>query len=281
MLGCLVNGSPAGDISVGERALQYGDGLFETIAVRRGQAEFVDRHFQRLQAGCERLALDFDGWRCLQAEIDMLSGHHPDAIIKIILSRASGGRGYRCMPGQSVTRIVSAHALPDWPNDYADTGVRVRVCNIRLAIQPRLAGIKHLNRLEQVLARAEWQDEFQEGLLLDYNGRLVEASMSNIFLVREGCMVTPKLQDCGVAGVMRSVVIDLAKQLGVPCSLDTMSADVLDEKNELFICNSLIGIWPVVEIAERCQLEIGSTTRELQQALNACNKTQPGEWQPS
>jgi len=278
MLACLVNGAPADKISATERALQYGDGLFETIAVRGGQIEFVDRHFQRLQSGCERLALDFGDWTHLQAEVEMLSGQHPDAIIKIILSRGPGGRGYRFMPGQSMTRIVSAHALPDWPDDYADTGVRVRVCNIRLAIQPRLAGIKHLNRLEQVLARAEWQDEFQEGLLLDYNGRLVEASMSNVFLVREDRVVTPMLRDCGVAGVMRSVVIDLAGQLGMQCSVDTMSADVLDEKIELFICNSLIGIWPVVEISGRCRLEIGSTTRKLQQALKVCNKTQSGEW---
>ena len=281
MLTCLVNGVPTHAVSVDERAVQYGDGLFETIAVRQGQAEFIDRHFRRLRAGCERLALEFDDWGCLQMEVEALSGQHPDAIIKIILGRAPGGRGYRFMTGQSVTRIVSAYAFPEWPDDYTVSGIRVRICSIRMAVQPRLAGIKHLNRLEQVLARAEWQDEFQEGLLLDYNDRLVEATMSNVFLVRDGCVVTPGLQDCGVAGVMRSVIIDLAKQSGIQCRIDTIGEDALDEETELFVCNSLIGIWPIVEIAGVCRLEIGSTTRELQQALKVCNRTQSGEWQLS
>ena len=281
MLNCLVNGVSAQEVSVAERALQYGDGLFETIAVRQGQAEFIDRHFQRLQTGCERLALNFIHWETLQKEVEDLSARYPDATIKIILGRASGGRGYRFMPGQPVTRIVSVHPPPEWPDDYADTGVRVRLCDIRLSIQPRLAGIKHLNRLEQILARAEWQDEFHEGLLLDYNGRLVEASMSNIFLVQDGSVVTPNLQDCGVAGVMRSVIIDLAEQSGIRCSIGQVNADTLNGEISLFLCNSLMGIWPVTEIAGKGRLEIGSITRELQSALDACSKVKPGEWRPS
>ena len=278
MLSCLINGAPDQLVAVGERALQYGDGLFETIAVRQGQAEFVDYHLQRLQVGCERLALNFSDWQALQDEIETLSKQYPDVVLKIILSRASGGRGYRIEPAQAVTRIVSAHALPDWPEDYAQTGIRVRVCDLRLSIQPRLAGIKHLNRLEQILARNEWQNEFQEGLLLDYNDRLVEASMSNIFLVHDNCLMTPPLQDCGVAGVMRSVVIELAEQLGIQCSIRPLSVNNLDAQHELFVCNSLIGIWPVVEVAGRCRLEIGTTTRALQKALSSYNKIQRGQW---
>ncbi len=281
MLACLVNGIPANSVSVNERALHYGDGLFETVAVRRGRAEFLDRHVQRLQNGCERLALNFGDWENLQDEIRMLSTRHPDAVIKVVLSRVSEGRGYGFTAAHTVTRMVSVHALPDWPLDYAAVGIRIRLCSTRLAYQPRLAGIKHLNRLEQVLARSEWQDEFQEGLLLDYNDRLVEASMSNIFLVRDGSMYTPGLQDCGVAGVMRSVVIDLAGQLDIPCGIGPLNADSLDGKIELFICNSLTGIWPVVEIAAKCRLEIGQTTRRLQQALKTYDTTQPGEWRQS
>lgn len=280
MLTCLINGVPADEISVGERALQYGDGLFETIVVRQGQAEFIDRHIQRLQAGCERLALDFTDWSSLRTEVGALSASYPDTVIKIILGRGPGERGYRSTPGQPVTRIIGAYALPEWLDEYAKTGIRVRVCETRLAIQPRLAGIKHLNRLEQVLARAEWQDEFQEGLLLDYNGRLVEATMSNLFLVRNGVIVTPKLQDCGVAGVMRSVIIDLAEQSGIPCSVDDVGTDALDNGTGMFVCNSLVGIWPVTEIEGREPLEVDSTTRELQTMLNRCSKTQPGEWRP-
>jgi 4-amino-4-deoxychorismate lyase len=280
MLTCLINGVAADEVSVGERALQYGDGLFETIAVRQGQAEFIDRHIQRLQAGCQRLALGFGDWSSLRTEVGALSASYPDAVLKIILGRGPGERGYRTMPGQPVTRIISAHGLPEWPDEYAKTGIRVRVCETRLSIQPRLAGIKHLNRLEQVLARAEWQDEFQEGLLLDYNSRLMEATMSNLFLVRNGGIVTPKLKDCGVAGVMRSVIIDLAEQSGIPCSIEDVSSDALDNVTGMFVCNSLIGIWPVTGIEGRESLEVDSTTRELQAMLNRCGKTQPGEWRP-
>lgn len=278
MLTCLVNGVPDRLVAADERALQYGDGLFETIAVRQGQAEFVDYHLQRLKAGCQSLALNFNDWQALQDEIETLSEQHPDVILKIILSRVSGGRGYRIGSVQTVTRIVSAHSLPVWSQDYAQTGIRVRICNLRLSIQPQLAGIKHLNRLEQILARNEWQNEFQEGLLLDYNGRLVEACMSNIFLVRGKGLVTPSLQDCGVAGVMRSVIIDLAKQLGIQCSIQTLNVDALDAQDELFVCNSLIGIWPLIEVEGRRRFEIGSTTRALQKVLGRINTTQRGQW---
>ncbi|VAW82083.1 Aminodeoxychorismate lyase [hydrothermal vent metagenome] len=278
MLSCLVNGIAAQVVAADERALLYGDGLFETLAVRQGQAEFIDYHLQRLRVGCECLALDFDSWQSLQDDIDVLSRRHPDAAIKVILSRTVGNRGYQIEPRQAVTRIISTHALPAWPQNYAETGIRIRICDLRLSIQPQLAGIKHLNRLEQVLARAEWQNEYQEGLLLDYNGRLVEASMSNIFLVHESGLVTPSLQDCGVAGVMRSVIIELAEQLGIACRIQPLSTDMLDTHHELFVCNSLIGIWPVVALESRCQYRIGATTRALQQALSECDKTQRGQW---
>ncbi len=278
MLSCLVNGVPDQVVGVDERALQYGDGLFETLAVHQGQAEFVDYHLQRLQIGCQRLALSFNDWHGLQSEIETLSNQHPDASIKIILSRHAGKRGYRIEPGQPVTCIVSVHDLPVWPEDYAEIGIRVRICDLRLSIQPQLAGIKHLNRLEQILARDEWQNEFQEGLLLDYNGNLVEASMSNIFLVDAGTLMTPPLHDCGVAGVMRSVIFELAEQQGIDCTIQTLDVDMLTPQRELFVCNSLIGIWPVVEIEDKCQLGIGATTRVLQRALGKCNKTQRGQW---
>lgn len=261
-----------------ERVVHYGDGLFETLCVRDGQPAYLDRHLQRLQAGCARLRLAFDDWPALEAEVRARAGECSAAVLKIILGRAAGGRGYRFDPDRGVTRIISTGSLPTVPAEYAAQGVRVRLCELRLGLQPALAGIKHLNRLEQVLARAEWRDEYAEGLLLDWDGRLVEGTMSNLFLVRDGALLTPRLDACGVAGVMRSVLIDLAGEQGIEVRRQRLTPDDLASAREMFLCNSLIGIWPVTAVGERFAFLAGALTRSLQQALSRDDPRRAGNW---
>lgn len=257
---------------------QYGDGLFETLRVSNGVAEYADRHLQRLQAGCARLRLVFDDWQGLDTELRTHARECADGVIKIILGRAAGGRGYRFAPDQAVTRILSTHPLPDMPHPYGEEGVQLCLCELRLGLQPALAGIKHLNRLEQVLARAEWQQEYAEGLMLDSDGRLVEGTMSNLFLVREGVLLTPRLDVCGVAGVMRSVLMDLAAAQGVEVRCQTVWPDDLASVEEVFVCNSLIGIWPVAAIGKQHTYVPGAVTRMLQAALSRDDRTRTGRW---
>ncbi len=273
-----VDGQQGALLSPASRAVRYGDGVFETICVRDSAAEYLDRHRQRLQAGCEKLRLSFADWTQLEAELEQRASELGDGVVKVILSRDADSLGYRFGADQGVTRIVSTHPLPALPREWATQGIRVRICDLRLGLQPRLAGIKHLNRLEQIMARAEWEQQYAEGLLLDYNDQLIEGTMSNLFVVQDGGVSTPPLGSCGVAGVTRSVLLDLAAELGISARRRAMTLADLESAHEVFLCNSLIGIWPVISVADRFEFTVGPLTRRLQQALAGQSKTSAGNW---
>ncbi|MFQ5642375.1 MAG: aminodeoxychorismate lyase [Thiogranum sp.] len=274
-----VNGQPGDRVSAAERALQYGDGLFETIRVRHAAPEYLARHMQRLSTGCERLQFPPLDRALVRRELVELAGQQQDAVLKYTLSRGVSSRGYRFGPEPEVTRIAAVQPLPHWPSDPQQNGVRTRVCSTRLATQPLLAGIKHLNRLEQVLARAEWTDaDIVEGLMLDRQQHLIEGTMSNIFIVNGRELLTPELSGCGVAGVMRSVILDLAAALGLPVRTAPVTMDDVSAGQEIFVCNSLIGIWPVVSVEGIGEFAVGRLTRRLQLALQAGGNDDDGNW---
>jgi 4-amino-4-deoxychorismate lyase len=274
-----VNGQAGALVDVSERALQYGDGLFETIRIHRSEPEFLKRHIKRLTAGCERLKFPAMDWSLVGHELKELAAQHDNAVLKLILSRRCAGRGYGPVSGQAVTRIASVQPLPEWPANPAHSGIRVRICDARLAVQPLLGGIKHLNRLEQVLARAEWDDPaIAEGLMLSDSDRLVEGTMSNVFILANQVLITPDLSACGVAGVMRSVILDLAESLGIDTEIRSICLDDVKTAREVFVCNSLIGIWPLVSIDGIGSFDPGPITRQLQAALAECDKAGDGNW---
>ncbi|MEZ5540739.1 MAG: aminodeoxychorismate lyase [Pseudomonadota bacterium] len=253
VLRVLVNGAAGDCLSTRDRGLLYGDGLFETMAVRDGIPRHWSRHLERLQLGCARLGIAPPAAALLREEAAVLCRDAARAVLKILVTRGTGGRGYRPDPAAVPTRILQLHPYPDWPADYAQQGVCVRICSERLARNPRLAGIKHLNRLEQVLARAEWDDPaIAEGLMQDARGNIVEGTMSNILMLRDEVLSTPDLTHCGVAGVTRALILELAAQAGIPVRIRDIPLAELDTADEVMLCNSLIGIWPVTRIAERC-----------------------------
>lgn len=262
----LVNGQETEYVSAHDRGLQYGDGLFETLAVRDGTPLLWAEHLARLAAGAQRLGLAApDGMR-LRREAERLCDDTKRAVLKILYTRGPGGRGYRPETGAAPTRVLSLSAWPDYPAAYAEQGVAVRLCRTRLSFQPRLAGLKHLNRLEQVLARAELSDDCAEGLMQDESGNIVEGTMSNVFLVRAGVLVTPTLDRCGVEGVMRAQVLERAARRGIPCRVETVTSAHLEQAQEIFLTNSLIGLWPVRRLDNR-SYAIGETTRTLRTAI--------------
>ena len=265
-VGVLVNGVAVDMISVRDRGLQYGDGLFETIAVHRGTPLLWEQHAQRLLAGAVRLDMPAPETALLRAEADQLCRGVERGVLKIILTRGVSGRGYRPDASISATRVLSLSPWPDYPPSWGEEGVAVRLCRTRLASQPRLAGLKHLNRLEQVLARAEWDDEYAEGLMQDESGNIVEGTMTNIFLVEGATLRTPDMTRCGVEGVMRGAVLEQAGRLGITCRVGPVTAIQLEQADELFLTNSLIGLWPVRRIENR-SYTIGQTTRKIQQAI--------------
>jgi 4-amino-4-deoxychorismate lyase len=239
----LINGMPDGAVSPADRGLAYGDGLFETLRISKGRPVFLAAHLNRMQAGCERLGIDFntDAFRPDLAKL-LPGGDAPDAVLKLVVTRGAGGRGYRPGPDSSPTRIASLHPMPS----TRDTPGKVFVCSQRLASQPAFAGIKHLNRLEQVAASMEWPDDHCiEGMMLDYADHPIEGTRSNLFIVRNGEVSTPDLSACGINGVLRQHLIG---NLGQGVAVTRLDMETLLNADELFFCNSVLGIMPVASL---------------------------------
>jgi len=169
-------------------------------------------------------------------------------VVKLIVTRGSGGRGYQLPDEINPTRILSLHPKPDYPKSNSSRGIKLHLCETRLGLNPHLAGVKHLNRLEQVLARNEWQEEsIAEGLMLDMQGQPVEGTMTNIFWLQDGRLCTPSLQHCGVEGIMRSQILRVAESIDLPVAIKDYAIDDILNSEAPFVCNSVLGIWPVMQ----------------------------------
>ena len=235
-----------------DRGLEFGDGLFETIAVRDNRARLLARHLARLAEGCERLGLAAQDAAQLKAEITRAARIPGIGVLKLILTRGAGGRGYAADPVAPVRRWLAALSPRARPARNAIDGVAVQTVVTRLAEQPLLAGLKHLNRLEQVLARRELVDPaLGEGLMLDTSGRVVCGTMSNVYAVIDDRVVTPALGRAGVAGVVRAALLDAWRDDGVEVQVRDLLPDELAAASEIFLSNALIGVWPVASLDGR------------------------------
>lgn len=262
----LINGEPGRRVSIQDRGFQYGDGLFETILVRDDKPQYWRQHMQRLHKGCQRLKLDFPSEKILFQEAEFVMENQRDGVLKVILTRGKGGRGYRPGAGVAVTRVLSMHPSPDYPESWSQQGVAVRFCEQRLSDNPTLAGLKHLNRLEQVLARMEWDQQFQEGIMCDIRGNVIEGTMSNVFMLEGKDLITPQLLSCGVAGIMRRQVIRQACGLGLNVIERDITPEALLSSDGCFLTNSIIGLWPIRELAER-EWAVSSCLKNLAAAI--------------
>lgn len=246
----LINGKKETRIAATDRGLQFGDGLFETVAVRKGRPCLWRRHAERLVSGCSRLGIDAPDTDQLHEEVMAEIGSETGGVIKIMVTRGPGRRGYRPQPNSTPTRIVNWNPDPVFPEQVYQRGILARLCSTRLGWNPALAGLKHLNRLEQVLARSEWNDpSIQEGLMMDSADCVIEGTSSNLFVVQGERLYTPDLSRCGVAGVMQGLIIELARKLDIPIIVTDISLHDLWTADGLFVSNSLIGLWPVRELS--------------------------------
>jgi 4-amino-4-deoxychorismate lyase len=263
-----VNGRAAGSLSLLDRGLHYGDGLFETIACVAGRARFLDRHLQRLADGCARLGLAPVDAAGLRREVETLAAGAARSVIKLLVTRgAAVTRGYALTGREQPRRIALRYPWPVDDPALAREGVRVRIASLRLGENPALAGLKHCNRLEQVLARAEWTDTgITESLLFSSSGALISGTMTNVFLVHDSRLLTPRVDRCGVAGVMRAVVLDLAAGAGIAAEERVLEARDLTQAHEVFLTSALTGIRPVRELDGRV-FAPGPVTRALQARL--------------
>ena len=262
-----------GVIDSGERGFHYGDGLFETIAIRDRQPRLWSYHVDRLAAGCKRLGLKAPRATALRQRLELAledCDHNPEfCTAKIILTAGRSQRGYgRNMP---VPGAVYIGVYPGVPlNRPAYTrGVTTIMCETRLAVGSPVAGLKTLNRIEQVLARSECLATGAfEGLTRDADDRLICGTMSNVFIVKDKTFRTPSLERCGVAGIMRRHVIETLSKKEYDVDVAELNEDDLVNADEVFITNSQIGVVPV----NRCgghRWTIGNTTREVMALLAA------------
>lgn len=264
-LACWIDGHPAEALPLTDRGLHYGDGLFETLAVQGGRILRIGMHLERLGEGCTRLGMPVPDEKLLRQELAAAAQDQTQAVLKLMMTRGSGGRGYRPPADARPARVLLRYPWPEYPAAWSEEGIELRVCRTRLGCNPALAGLKHLNRLEQVLARAEWNEGPQEGLMLDTEGRVIEGTMTNVFASPvAGKLVTPALDQAGVAGVMRRHILEQARQAGVETEVRELGLAELMDQQEIFVCNSIAGIWPVNRIETR-RYGIGPMTRLARQ----------------
>lgn len=273
-------------IDVNDRGLTYGDGIFETIAYVNGELHNWHLHWQRLCSGAERLSLsipdeviflnkinlkllqnndlDSDSLGSDSLDSENLNSETPDSenldsenkVIKIIITRGKGGRGYQFPQQAQISVIISVHHWPERSIDDYKKGIRVKVCQTCLAQQPVLAGIKHLNRLEQVLARNEFNgNDYHDGIMLacsdessQLRTRVIEATSSNLFFVKNGQLFTPKIDTCGVQGTIRQEIFQLAKKMSISIEQGHYTLSELSDASDVFFSNSIFGIVPVASI---------------------------------
>lgn len=242
----LINGQITESLPLSDRALHYGDGLFETVLVRQGVPLLWERHLTRLRHSCQRLSIPLDS-KALAQDLSTLLAGESDGILKIIVSRGSGGRGYTPPSHPQVTRIVQLHPLPINNELKAQQGISALRCHHPVSINPALAGLKHLNRLDQVMASMELRGH-DEGLMCTPDGQMVEGIRSNLFVITGKGIVTPDLSRAGVAGIMRALLIELFTAHGMHVDVKQISHDDIKHARGLFVCNSIFGIWPVVRL---------------------------------
>lgn len=227
-----------------DRGLAYGDGVFETLLVHQAQPVWWREHWDRLLRGARVLSLPVPDEAQVRRECESLLSDAPRAVLKIILTRGNGGRGYGAPEDPTPTVIISSHAAPPSSREP----ITLRWCQTALAIQPALAGIKHCNRLEQVLARAEWNDpQIADGIMCDTEDRVISATSANIFAYIGGRWLTPGVERCGIAGTARAWVLANNRSAA---EADLSSAEI-SRADALFLCNAVRGILPVRRLGLR------------------------------
>lgn len=267
-------------VAANDRGLAYGDGLFETVVVHNGVCPYWPLHRQRLQTGADKLDIIVPNG--IDAEVVQAAAEQsvnmPLSILKIILTRGVGGRGYAPAAPDSASKptlLLQHHAWPDYPQTYRTNGITLKWLNFRLACQPHLVGIKHLNRLEQVLAARELQQyqDAQEGLLLNTSGDVISGCKSNLFVVQpteHGSvqLLTPAIETAGIAGTMRVAVLEYAEKLGFSVQIQPLSRYDVEQGAGWFMTNAIIGIWPVQKLGELTATpEALAVIQQLQQSL--------------
>lgn len=252
----LINAIPSQHIDATDRGLAYGDGLFSTMKVQYGKVQLWDFHLQRLQLGAQKLFFPEVDWALLTDDVQSVAKSVADkkeSVIKIILTRGSGGRGYSTQGCDSPQRIISSSAYPDFYHQWQKEGVKLILCESQLSSNKQLAGLKTLNRLEQVLIKNELESkQAVEGIVCDNQGYVIEACTANLFIYLDNHWQTPLLESSGVAGVQRRQLMSKAKQSGIEIIEKRIHIDNLKNAQAICLTNALMGLVPVNQYQQHC-----------------------------
>ncbi len=268
----LVNGVKANTISCNDRAFQYGDGLFETIPFKNRTLMLWEQHMQRLQRGCKIMQIPFIDVAILKEESmamcdDASAIGVNEGVLKIIISRGESCRGYSPGKSSKPNRVIFCAIFPSHISSVRQDGLATDLCKQALTKNFFADGIKHLNRLDQVMLSLESEKKkLLEAVVTDGSGNVIEGVKSNIFIVKHDEIITPKIANYGVRGVMRDFIIDICQKNSIKVSQRAVSVDELNHVDGLFFCNSVIGIWPVNKLGEETK-KIGEITRLLQSQI--------------
>lgn len=264
------DGQPVERISVSDRSFQYGDGCFTTILTRDGKLQLWAQHVKRMEQALETLRIDPVDWNALHDDIESRALPDVQAGIKLHVSRGEGGRGYSTKVNSGPFVTVSCFEYPVKYTELRQKGIELTVSDVVLGHSPILAGLKHNNRLEQVLAKSNVEDAgYLDGIVLDHEANVIETTMANLFWVKSQQLFTPDLSLAGVSGVMREQVLEVAKALGYPLTVGQFSLNTVLDADEVFVTNCILGVAPVIKIRE-VEFVKGSLTKQIQEKLSLC-----------
>tara|TARA_X000000368_G_C23008542_1_gene702413 strand:+ start:792 stop:1637 length:846 start_codon:yes stop_codon:yes gene_type:complete len=276
----LINGKFKDQISVHDRGLFYGDGFFETMLWKKlgkeeeneNIIEYWKQHFERLKKGCDLMKINIPQEKEFIGDIKKIlkkSIHHglKSGLIKLIISRGVGGRGYKFEKNMKPTIIFLSYPQPSYKKELYRTGVNLKICQTKLFYHDRLFGLKHLNRLDSVLARSEWNNNFFEGVFIDNNENIVEGTMTNLFFVKKNTLYTPEIKGSGINGIMRQIILDNAKVFFEDINEKKIHLSNLNNFDQMFITNSVIKVMPVKKL-EKKNFSIKENLKKLIENFN-------------
>lgn len=256
-------------ITASDRSFQYGDGCFSTLLIKHGKIQLWDYHQERMEACLQRLTMPSPDWLKIELALNQAAIGKPLAGIKLHISRGEGGRGYSPSQAHSSRITLSHFDFPAHYHQWQRQGVTLGVCEQRMGLNPLLAGHKHNNRLEQVLLRGEMDRAgYDDGVCLDLNHHIVETTMANLFWVKNGTLYTPCLDNAGVAGVARRMILQSATSFGLTVEIGQFSIEHLIAADEVFMSNAIIEVAPVIGIAHHLYT-IGRYVRHFQESFNS------------
>lgn len=237
-----INEQPLDVIDVRERGLAYGDGHFTTATIVDGKVQLLQAHLTRLQLAQSRLKLKPIDWFSLTSHLEQVASAFSHAVIKVIITAGSGGRGYSRVGAEHPNVFVTVSTFPSHYLTWQQEGVELGLAELFLSSHSSLSGLKHLNRLEQVMIRSELDERTEQDILVcDHQGYIVEASCANVFWLTNGRWYTPCTESCGIDGIMRQVLIDYLTDVQV----GRYQTSAIENIDAMMLTNSVMGVVPI------------------------------------